>query len=601
MRLINTRDYRMEEFFGDQIPIYAILSHTWEKGEVTFQDWQNIDSSSIRKKPGFKKIKAACRQAVTDELDWLWVDTNCIDKSSSAELTEAINSMFVWYRDAEVCYAYLQDVPSTGLRNGKIMSSFEKSRWFSRGWTLQELLAPKQVIFYTEDWMRIGSKAGSLISKIAAITGIDEMYLDGSMNLSASSVAKRLSWVADRKTTRVEDIAYCLLGIFDINMPLLYGEGIKAFTRLQHEIIKSSSDHTIFCWTWNDDVPSDWVSMLAPSPKHFSDSGEFVRKSGVTRLKPYSTTNVGLSIQLPVVYSCRIIYAILDVGKESGEHYEYVAIPLRAVRSRNQFDRCYFPEAPILIDRPLLSGRHKHSGGSSGEHLIVRSIHDGPGQSPTSLQLSRYNMLILVDFESLFLHNKGKSLSSTSRTEYFELGIRDFGFGPARDAVEATAMIGLTKIADEPSIYATVARIRNTKTQYSADILFVVKEGSRGASFSNWICQISPNRHRGSNEESSSETLKKSVLKTIEIFKERAMFTQTRDIAEDATWCVKLGGTVLANDNSEIRIVRICNGQDFYDEENFGNETMSDADAVESSIAISKAKVKGMMKLHNFS
>ncbi|KAI1451222.1 HET-domain-containing protein [Annulohypoxylon moriforme] len=305
MRLINTENYQLEEFFGDQIPPYAILSHTWEKGEVTFQDWQNIDSKSIRKKPGFKKITETCRQAVKDGFDWLWVDTNCIDKTSSAELTEAINSMFVWYQEAQICYAYLQDVPSTGLHKGEIMSSFKKSRWFGRGWTLQELLAPKEVVFYTRDWMRIGSKAGSLTSKIAEITGIDETYLEGSTALSASSVAKRLSWMATRKTTRVEDIAYALLGIFDINMPLLYGEGMKAFTRLQHEIIKSSSDHTIFCWTWDDDVPSNWVSMLAPSPKQFSESGEFVRKDGVAKLKPYSMTNIGLSIQLPVTLTTK--------------------------------------------------------------------------------------------------------------------------------------------------------------------------------------------------------------------------------------------------------------------------------------------------------
>ncbi|KAI1099755.1 HET-domain-containing protein [Jackrogersella minutella] len=260
MRLIHTRSLEMEEFFGDQIPEYAILSHTWEKGEATFQDWTKLDNS-IREKPGYVKITGACNQAKRDGFDWLWVDTNCIDKSSSAELTEAINSMFTWYRDARICYAYLQDVPSKDFSGQAedVMAFFKKSKWFGRGWTLQELLAPTKVVFYTQEWKRIGSKAESLTSKIADITGIDEMFLDGSMALSASSISKRLSWIANRKTTRIEDMAYCLLGIFDINMPLLYGEGHKAFTRLQHEIIKSSSDHTIFCWTWNDDVPYDWT------------------------------------------------------------------------------------------------------------------------------------------------------------------------------------------------------------------------------------------------------------------------------------------------------------------------------------------------------
>ncbi|OTA65138.1 hypothetical protein K449DRAFT_326992, partial [Hypoxylon sp. EC38] len=228
----------------------------WRKGEeVSFQQWENLNDS-IREKPGYKKIMGACQTARADNFNWLWVDTNCIDKSSSSELTEAINSMFAWYRDAELCYAYMEDVPSMNYpeQSALLLFCFKASRWFRRGWTLQELLAPKKVHFYTRDWDLIGSKetprskVRPLISEIAEVTGIDETFLNGSLALSNASIAKRFSWISNRKTTRVEDIAYCLLGIFDINMPLLYGEGMKAFSRLQHEIIKSSSDHTIFCW-----------------------------------------------------------------------------------------------------------------------------------------------------------------------------------------------------------------------------------------------------------------------------------------------------------------------------------------------------------------
>ncbi|KAI1095157.1 HET-domain-containing protein [Rostrohypoxylon terebratum] len=310
MRLMDTTSppYTIEEFLGDSIPPYAILSHTWGQEEVTFEEWQNIDSSTYQKS-GFKKIQGACMQAKRDGFNWLWVDTNCIQRGP-LELAEAINSMFRWYRDAEICYAYLQDVPSSGP-NGQpeeVMALFEKSRWFHRGWTLQELLAPEEVVFYTEDWQRLGSKAGlltskkdeSLTSKIAEITGIDEAYLNGSMPLRTSSVAKRLSWMANRKTTRVEDMAYALLGIFDLHMTFHYGEGMKAFTRLQNKIVKTSSDHSIFCWTWDSDVPPGWVSMLAPSPKQFRGSGRYVEKHGAAKLSPYSVTNIGLSIQLPV-------------------------------------------------------------------------------------------------------------------------------------------------------------------------------------------------------------------------------------------------------------------------------------------------------------
>ena len=132
MRLINTRTLKLQEFYGD-IPKYAILSHAWEDGEVSFHEWGDISKAS--QKRGYTKITGACRQALEDELDYLWCDTNCIDKNSSAELTEAINSMFAWYRDAEVCYAYLSDVPALDRNDRDIFEKFRKSRWFTRGWT----------------------------------------------------------------------------------------------------------------------------------------------------------------------------------------------------------------------------------------------------------------------------------------------------------------------------------------------------------------------------------------------------------------------------------------------------------------------------------
>ncbi|KAI1412436.1 HET-domain-containing protein [Hypoxylon sp. FL1857] len=319
MRLINIKSYEIEEFFGEDIPEYAILSHTWGKGEVSFQEWKDLNDS-VRAKPGYRKIMGACQLARKGGFDWLWVDTICIDKSSSAELTEAINSMFAWYRDSKICYAYLEDVAFTDSWYPEpSLDSFKKSRWFTRGWTLQELLAPQKVYFYDRGWELIGAKEQALsgvrclVFVIAGVTGIGHTFLDGSSTLNNASVAKRLSWIANRKTTRVEDMAYCLLGIFDINMPLLYGEGMKAFTRLQHEIIKSSSDHTIFSWTWDDNVPSNWVSMLAPFPSSFANSGKYFRKDAAARLKPYAMTNIGLSIELPVIYGSSHIFAILNI------------------------------------------------------------------------------------------------------------------------------------------------------------------------------------------------------------------------------------------------------------------------------------------------
>lgn len=142
---------------------------------------------------------------------------------------------------------------------------FCQSKWFTRGWTLQELLAPPQLIFYARDWSEIAS-APALASIISSTTKIDSIYLQGSESspLSKASAAQKMAWLSHRVTTRVEDMAYCMLGIFDINMPLLYGEGAKAFIRLQEEIIRVSNDHTIFCWTWVPSVPKDWVSRLFP-------------------------------------------------------------------------------------------------------------------------------------------------------------------------------------------------------------------------------------------------------------------------------------------------------------------------------------------------
>ncbi|UPL02655.1 hypothetical protein LCI18_013589 [Fusarium solani-melongenae] len=305
MRLINAHTLLLHEFYGENTPPYAILSHTWGDQEVTFQDWKDLGTAAA--KSGFTKVRCACQQALTRGLEWMWIDTNCIDKISSAELTEAINSMFAYYQQSEVCFAYLSDVPSAkGVDKEVLLRQIRNSRWFTRGWTLQELIAPQHLTFYAADWTRIGRKDESLAELITEVTGIDWVFLKGLKQVNRACIAKRMSWLAKRKTTRVEDMAYCVLGIFDINMPLLYGEGRKAFTRLQEEIIKKTNDHTIFCWTWTLSVPSDWASLLAPSPINFEGAGEFSsvdNNSQSDELSIFSMTNAGLSIRLPVMYS----------------------------------------------------------------------------------------------------------------------------------------------------------------------------------------------------------------------------------------------------------------------------------------------------------
>ncbi|OAL44145.1 HET-domain-containing protein [Pyrenochaeta sp. DS3sAY3a] len=220
--------YRVDK----QIPPYAILSHTWgaDEDEVTFRD---LIEGTGTTKVGYRKINFCAKQAAVDGLQYFWIDTCCIDKKSSAELLEAINCMFRWYKDSAKCYVYLDDVLAENLVEDGL--AFQKSRWFTRGWTLQELLAPKIVEFFSREGFLLGSKT-SRVQEIAEVTGIPIEALQGKP-LSEFSVDQRMIWAKGRETTREEDLAYSLLGVFDIQMSLYYGEGRqRAFKRLNKKI-----------------------------------------------------------------------------------------------------------------------------------------------------------------------------------------------------------------------------------------------------------------------------------------------------------------------------------------------------------------------------
>ncbi|KAI6025502.1 heterokaryon incompatibility protein-domain-containing protein [Pisolithus marmoratus] len=232
----------------DKTTKYAILSHRWG-AEVSYEEMTGLmkmegrKRDEVRQRGGYHKIIKSCEQAMKDGYEWLWSDTCCIDKRSSAELSEAINSMYRWYRNAHVCYAYLHDVDESDFPT-RPANKFSKSNgwpeWFARGWTLQELVAPKQLEFFNKDWVCIGNKR-RLAPILEDITRIPiEVLRDGLGGAKNLGVAQIMSWAADRKTTRVEDRAYSLLGLFDVSMPMLYGDGNKAFHRLQLEIIRWS-------------------------------------------------------------------------------------------------------------------------------------------------------------------------------------------------------------------------------------------------------------------------------------------------------------------------------------------------------------------------
>ncbi|KAF2493876.1 HET-domain-containing protein [Lophium mytilinum] len=264
MRLLRCKDegeFSLVEYFGRNIPQYAILSHIWgaDDEEITFRD---LIESTGKSKAGYRKLTFCAKQAAHDGLQLFWVDTCCIDKSSSSELSEAINSMFRWYHEATRCYVYLSDLSTGGLVRDDEFSrepTFTRSKWFTRGWTLQELLAPRSVEFFSQEGMYLGDKA-SLEQQIHEITGIDIPALRGTP-LCDFNIEKRLSWARKRQTTREEDKAYSLLGIFDIFMPLLYGEGEEnALKRLRKKIEKPKEKRKIL----------EWLSSLSPKAKQIA-------------------------------------------------------------------------------------------------------------------------------------------------------------------------------------------------------------------------------------------------------------------------------------------------------------------------------------------
>ncbi|KAI1264070.1 HET-domain-containing protein [Xylariaceae sp. FL1019] len=304
MHLINAHTLRLEKFVKEENerPVfkYAILSHRWldRKDEVSFQEMESAEPIVSLKK-GYSKISETSRLARSRSLDYIWIDTCCINKTDSSELQEAINSMYRWYQNATVCYAHLAD---TVLPAGEcdLTSVMQHDPWFTRGWTLQEFIAPRALYFLDSDWRLIGTKE-ELCNSLIEITGIDRKLIWGVSSLDNYSIAQRMSWACGRFTTRPEDSAYSLFGIFGINMPMLYGEGReRAFIRLQEEIIKSSDDESIFAWE-GETIES---GLLARNLEFFWSCGNVEQISPLHGRKrknhPYSMTNRGLHITLPL-------------------------------------------------------------------------------------------------------------------------------------------------------------------------------------------------------------------------------------------------------------------------------------------------------------
>jgi hypothetical protein len=395
MRLIDVNTLELRSFTDNDIPEYAILSHTWGPDEVSYQEllWINrikvltttFDQPSLSssttsfssqdeqssfmlasvesllrgnwnpgtsfgsragedflERPGYSKIVNAAKEAQDLRFSWIWIDTCCIDKSSSAELQEAINSMYRWYSSAKICLVYLSDITRPRADNKSTASDFARAaftscRWNKRGWTLQELVAPVICRFYYQDWRFMGEKV-EFLEELSYATGIPMSVLEEPESLLEVSVAERMSWAANRETTRLEDMGYCLLGLFDIQMPLLYGEGEKAFIRLQEEILKTTDDYSLFAWSADTSDKSIYRGLLARSPHEFRNCGS-VECEEIVSTFPVSSTPIGLRVQFEFLLDPDDKTRVLGLIRSSNAMNQRLAIHLKCLDGNMQYAR----------------------------------------------------------------------------------------------------------------------------------------------------------------------------------------------------------------------------------------------------------------------
>lgn len=349
------KEPRLEEFQDEsRAPSYAILSHTWREQEVTHLDLAIPREAA--KRNGWSKLQAFREKALENGYRYVWIDTCCIDKTSSAELAEALNSMYRWYKNSDVCYAYLDDVDNVGdslrtesetmsqlqrrlsktpknipgtdsaemmVPKGKAerlfalseestlpevspktsWTTFQSARWFNRGWTLQEMVAPRKLLFFEKSWNFIGT-LHEHANGVARITGVDADVLRGDRPVSSYSLAQRMCWAANRQTTRLEDRAYSLLGLFDISLTVIYGEGNRAFQRLQEELLRVHMDASLFAWhSPRTGTCSAESKLFAASPSDFKDSGSFVPMPREALFCPSVALGDAIRFELPVLDS----------------------------------------------------------------------------------------------------------------------------------------------------------------------------------------------------------------------------------------------------------------------------------------------------------
>ena len=301
IRLLNVKNFQFREYDEGNLPAYAILSHVWyneeKKIELVYDSFESLprNANGVPQCPkdqnyakSHDKIMKTCQETRKlgegsgKRVDFVWIDSICIDKRNAGERDRAIRSMWRFYGDAACCIVWLQDVEWSKNNKPRVDQAFENARWFSRGWTLQELIAPKIVYFFNRSWDLLGTK-WSLAAEITSRTRIERKFLKPEKARSAT-IAQRLSWAAGRNTTEPEDRVYSLFGLFNVDIEVKYGgpnpreERYRtAFSLMQKEILRDSTDESLFAWR-NPSLKSS--GLLAPSIDCFKDSNQIVSYHG---------------------------------------------------------------------------------------------------------------------------------------------------------------------------------------------------------------------------------------------------------------------------------------------------------------------------------
>ncbi|KAF9472078.1 hypothetical protein BDN70DRAFT_763404, partial [Pholiota conissans] len=232
---------------------YAIFSHKWLRGmpgEITYDLWNkgSLDPETA----GYQKLASFCRTAWEEYgITLAWMDTVCINKDSSSELDESIRSMYAWYERASICIVHLSETQT--------ITQIPHDSWFTRGWTLQELIAPKILNFYSSDWRRLTQYGNNDKQNNVVLSFIKQATTMSSWEVTSTSkhhvpLSRKMQWAASREVTREEDRAYSLMGIFDVSISTAYGEGTyRAFLRLLEEILKKTPSGTMDLLNWAGD------------------------------------------------------------------------------------------------------------------------------------------------------------------------------------------------------------------------------------------------------------------------------------------------------------------------------------------------------------